>query len=98
MVKDADRIATEIKTINGLRNADVLFLQEVVREGEASVADAVAVRLGRFVAFASPEGRSTLGGLAILSRYPLRDLRIHPLKPQNLVFRSRKRIALAATI
>ena len=98
MVNDADHIANEIKATNGLRDADVLFLQEVVREGEANVADAVAVRLGRFVAFASPEGRSTLGGLAILSRYPLRDLRIHPLKPQNLVFRSRKRIALAATI
>jgi endonuclease/exonuclease/phosphatase family metal-dependent hydrolase len=98
MVRDADRIATEIKATAGLRDADILFVQEVVREGESSVADTVAVRLGRFVAFASPEGRSTVGGLAILSRYPLRDLRIHPLKPQNLVFRSRKRIALAATI
>ena len=98
MVKDVDLIVNEIKRTERLRDADVLFFQEVVREGDASIADAVAVRLGRFIAFASPEGRATLGGLAILSRYPLRDQRVHPLKPQNLVFRSRKRIALAATI
>ena len=98
MVKDPDIIANEIKDTPSLKDSDVLFLQEVVRDGETSVADAVAVRLGRFIAFASPEGRGTFSGLAILSRYPLRDQRVHPLKPQNLVFRSRKRIALAATI
>jgi endonuclease/exonuclease/phosphatase family metal-dependent hydrolase len=38
------------------------------------------------------------GGLAVLSRYPLLDQRTYKLKPQNLIFRSRKRIALAVTI
>jgi endonuclease/exonuclease/phosphatase family metal-dependent hydrolase len=98
MVKDADTIASQIRAAPGVKDADVLFLQEVVRDGEKSIAEDVAVRLGRFTAFASPDGTGTFSGLAILSRYPLSDQRIHPLKPQNLIFRSRKRIALAVTI
>lgn len=98
MEKNPEVIAREIRTTPTLDDADILFLQEVVRDGDSTVADEVSVRLKRFVAFASPDGRNTFGGLAILSRYPLQDLRIHPLKPQNLVFRSRKRIALAATV
>jgi endonuclease/exonuclease/phosphatase family metal-dependent hydrolase len=98
MVKDAETIVRNLRAAPGLNDADILFLQEVVRDGSKSVADDVAVRLGRFIAFASPDGIGTVGGLAILSRYPVRDHRIHPLKPQNLIFRSRKRIALAVTI
>ena len=36
-------------------------------------------------------------GLAILSRYPLRDIQVQPLKHFDLRYRSRTRIALAAT-
>jgi endonuclease/exonuclease/phosphatase family metal-dependent hydrolase len=98
MVEDAGVIAREIGDAANLRNADVVLFQEVVNQNHTSVAEAVARQLGRHVVFASPDGLLTKGGLAILSRYPLADQRVHKLKPQNLVFRSRKRIALAATV
>jgi endonuclease/exonuclease/phosphatase family metal-dependent hydrolase len=98
MVEDAETIAREVGAAPNLRDADVIFLQEVVGKGESSVAQEIARRLERHVAFASPDGLLTKGGLAILSRYPLLDQRTFKLLPQNLVFRSRKRIALAATI
>jgi endonuclease/exonuclease/phosphatase family metal-dependent hydrolase len=98
MVEDPNVIAQEIRTAPNLSNADVLLLQEVVNQNHTSVAEAVARQLGREAAFASPDGVLTKGGLAILSRHPIADQRVHQLKPQNLVFRSRKRIALAATI
>jgi endonuclease/exonuclease/phosphatase (EEP) superfamily protein YafD len=98
MEEDPNVIAQEIRTAPNLRDADVIFFQEVVNQNHTSVAEAVARQLGRRVAFASPDGVLTKGGLAILSRHPMADQRVHKLKPQNLVFRSRKRIALAVTV
>jgi len=45
----------------------------------------------------SPAARSTDLGLAILSRFPLRDIHIEPLKTYDLRFHSRARFALLAT-
>jgi endonuclease/exonuclease/phosphatase family metal-dependent hydrolase len=47
--------------------------------------------------FASPDGGNTSSGVAILSRFPLSDTTIHNVTQVNLVFRSRKRVLLAAT-
>ncbi|HYO84522.1 MAG TPA: endonuclease/exonuclease/phosphatase family protein, partial [Bryobacteraceae bacterium] len=47
---------------------------------------------------AAPDGPNSRSGLAVLSRYPVADQRVYRLKPQNLLFRSRSRIALAVTI
>jgi endonuclease/exonuclease/phosphatase family metal-dependent hydrolase len=93
-------IAAEIGRLPALRDADVLLLQEVVRtpKDEPSIAEQLALRLGRVATFVSPDGTTTRMGLAILTRTALRDVRQHALKPQNLIFRSRKRCALAGTV
>ena len=96
---NADTIVRELRTATGVRDASILFTQEVVREKETepSVADEVARRLGWRYEFAAPDGGRSESGVAIFSRLPLKDVRIRPLKPQNLIFRSRKRILIAAT-
>lgn len=99
MSTDTASIARELSAHDSLRQADLLFVQEVVRERPQaeSVAEQLARLLGKEVAFSSPDEGRTQGGLAILASVPLRDVRTIRLQPQNLIFRSRKRIALAAT-
>jgi endonuclease/exonuclease/phosphatase family metal-dependent hydrolase len=99
MVKDADSIIRQINAARGLSDADVLLFQEVVSErGKPSVAEEIAARLNRYVIFASPDGETTKSGIAIVSRLPLLDRETYKLKQQNLIFRSRARVALAATV
>lgn len=98
MVTDADAIVKELRTKPDIVNADVLLLQEVVVKDDAAVAERVAGLLGRHFVAASPDGRNSHGALAILSKFPLEHPSTHKLKPQNLIFRSRNRIALAATM
>lgn len=82
----------------GVRDADLLLLQEVASlNGGPSTAAKLAAELGRHVVWTpAAEGVDDLG-LAILSRWPLVDSKVQPLKPYNLAFRSRPRIALSAT-
>lgn len=93
-VTDVDTIVRE------LRPADVLLFQEVVRASDntASVAEQVAAKLGLNVEFASPDGGRTESGIALLSRFPLTDVKLHKVTQVHLVFRSRRRILLAATV
>lgn len=84
------------------RTVDVLLLQEVGQvstDGRVFAAE-LAARLGFAFAFASsiPYENGHSQGLAILSRYPLEDVSVHPLTHFRLRFRSRCRIALAATV
>lgn len=84
------------------RGVDVLLLQEVgdrAADGASFVA-ALSDRLGYHFAYAAAYrlGDTETQGLAILSRYPLDDLRTYPLRYHRLRFRSRCRIALAATV
>lgn len=99
MVTDSDAIVKEISEHPVLRDADVFLMQEVVEtKDHRSVADEIGAKLGRSVEFASPEdvgGPATFSGIAILSKSTLADRVVKPLPRQNLVFRSRKRIALA---
>jgi endonuclease/exonuclease/phosphatase family metal-dependent hydrolase len=99
-VTAVDVIAREIETKPTLLQADVLLLQEVVRatDRQPSVAELLANRLGRNVLFASPDGNTTFSGVSILSPGPLSGTRVIPLRNFNLIFRTRKRIALAATV
>jgi endonuclease/exonuclease/phosphatase family metal-dependent hydrolase len=84
------------------RSVDVLLLQEVGNEtndGAAFIAS-LSRQLGLGVAYA-PATRFENGsaqGLAIVSRYPLNDVNAQPLARYQLRFRSRCRIALAATV
>lgn len=83
-----------------LRRADVLLLQEVVDGAQYHIASEVASALGFQVLFApafqlNPQFKE---GLAILSRYPLRDSQIIHMPVNDLHFHTRIRIGLAATV
>jgi endonuclease/exonuclease/phosphatase family metal-dependent hydrolase len=83
-----------------LRRADVLLLQEVVDSPENHIAAEVASALGFQVLFApafqlNPKFKE---GLAILSRYPLRDSQVIHMPVNDLHFHTRIRIGLAATV
>src|SRR5690242_16445761 len=86
------RITSEISASPVLRGADLFLLQEV----HDGTADELGRRLGMRVA-RSPEAP---GGyeveLAILSKYPLREVRVRHLNQYNLVFHTRSRYALTA--
>jgi endonuclease/exonuclease/phosphatase family metal-dependent hydrolase len=88
------RIAGELKSIAALREADVYLLQEVEPR---STADQLAASMGLRVVGSTEAAELPNLGLAILSRYPLRDVRVRPLPRYDLVFRSRSRFALSAT-
>jgi len=94
-----DRILTDLKAHPALAGADVLLLQEVKQDaGERQcIAEQLASNLGLQVAYSPSATGITDQGLAILSRYPLKDIRVRPLKRHDLGFRSRVRIALSAT-
>jgi endonuclease/exonuclease/phosphatase family metal-dependent hydrolase len=83
------------------RSVDILLLQEVGHpsiDGEAFVA-ALSGRLGFHAVYAPADLVSDVHtqGLAIVSRYPLDQVRVDALKHHRLRFKSRCRIALAAT-
>jgi endonuclease/exonuclease/phosphatase family metal-dependent hydrolase len=100
MEKDSRTILRDLGKAPIVRDADLLLLQEVVHSeaDRHGVAGEVARALNRHVVFA-PEGPGVYNrGLAILSRYPIRDTRVHTLRAFNLRFHKRLRFALAATI
>ncbi len=94
----AGRVLREFRSTPALRDADVFLLQEV-REGpgQACVAARLGSALGLHVAYAPAGPGITDQGLAILSRFPLRDIQIRSLKVFDLRFHTRARFALAAT-
>ena len=97
---DVAGLARAIRTNPHLRDADVLLLQEIEKhpgdDRAARLADALSLNL--VYAPARIEGDGT-HGLAILSRYPLKDLEVLRLKKYDLGFRgTRRRIAMAATV
>lgn len=95
---DCDRMVRALDSAPRLRQADLLLLQEVVNaDGQANTAGDLARRLGYFAAFAAaPDAYDQ--GLALVSRYPIRDVSVQPLKKYDLGSRSRSRFALAATV
>lgn len=96
---DAARVLNEVRAVPVVRDAEILLLQEVTQApgGEQTLAARLAAAMDRHVAY-SPAGPGVFDqGLAILSRYPLSDVSVRPLKIYDLGFRSRKRLVLAAT-
>jgi endonuclease/exonuclease/phosphatase family metal-dependent hydrolase len=96
------RIADALATWTRDRSVDVLLLQEVGHasgDGETFMS-ALNALLGAGFAYAPADlvGNGHTQGLAIVSRYPLRDIRVHRLDYFRLRFRSRCRIALAAIV
>ena len=96
---DAARVLRELQSVPEVRDAGILLLQEVTKApGEQQgMAARLAAALDRRVAFAPAAPGVFDQGLAILSRYPLTDVHVRALKTYDLGFRSRKRVALAAT-
>jgi endonuclease/exonuclease/phosphatase family metal-dependent hydrolase len=95
---DAGEVVETISDTSRLRDADVFLFQEVTSGKQtSSIADEIASRLGYFSAFeASPSADDQ--GLALVTRYPVADVQISPLKACNLRFRNRNRFALMATL
>jgi endonuclease/exonuclease/phosphatase family metal-dependent hydrolase len=97
------RIADVLMEWTHQRTLDVLLLQEVgekSNDGARFAAD-LAERLGFHVAYAPANrlgGTDSTQGLAIVSRYPLGDVRVDLLKYKALRFKSKCRIALSATV
>jgi endonuclease/exonuclease/phosphatase (EEP) superfamily protein YafD len=95
---DVPAIARELSTQKSLQDFDLLLLQEVAGQTkETSVAEALASKLGYHVVAFPSSPAAPDQGLAILSKYPLDDIKIIPLKRYNLKFHSRVRFAIAAT-
>jgi endonuclease/exonuclease/phosphatase family metal-dependent hydrolase len=95
------RIADALAAWVQQRAIDVLLLQEVgptVRDGEAFT-KTMSARLGFHAVYAPAYSSETyMQGLAIMSRYPLREVRADLLNYNRLRFRSRCRNALTATV
>lgn len=85
-----------------LHAADVLLLQEIEShpsEGASRTRRlAEALGLNYVYAPARPTEDGGTHGLAILSRFPLSDIEVLPLKQYNLRYNTRRRIALGATV
>jgi endonuclease/exonuclease/phosphatase family metal-dependent hydrolase len=99
-VTESQEIVRQLTAAPHVRNATVLLLQEVAHaQGRpTSVADEIAASLKMNVAYA-PAGPGVADqGLAVLSRYPLRDIRIVPLCRYDLLWHSRARFALSVTV
>jgi endonuclease/exonuclease/phosphatase family metal-dependent hydrolase len=92
-VTEVDQIARE------LRPADIYLFQEVVRTSgdRPSVAEDIARKLGWNVQFGAAVSGATESGIAVVSRFPLRDPQVYKIAPVNLIFRSRQRALLAVT-
>lgn len=100
MEHDAHVVLRDIEAAPAVRNADVLLFQEAVNSAASTegVPGTVARSLGMRVVF-SPAGPGVYDrGLAILSRYPIRDPHVIKLEVYNLRFHNRSRFALGATI
>jgi len=97
---DVPGLARAIRGNPRLNQADILLIQEIEShpgdDRAARLAEALSLNL--VYAPARIEGDGT-HGLAILSRYPMKDLEVLRLKKYDLGFRgTRRRIAMAATV
>ena len=96
---NADKMLHALESAPRLRQADLFLLQEVAdRDGKTNAAEDVARGLGYFAAFAAAAPGVHDQGLAVVSRYPIHDVQIRPLKKYDLGSRTRSRFALAATV
>ena len=94
-----DAIAAALAASEALAGADLVTMQEVRAHGGCSAACAAAARLGLTSVYAPGhlEGPGT-EGVALLSRWPVRDVEVIELPRVHVVWNSARRVALAATI
>jgi len=100
--RDVGLLAQSLKSNPALRDADVFLLQEIESyAGEGSSrARKLAEALGLNYVYAPARSTRSGGthGLAILSRYPLSEIEVVPLPHNDLGAKTRRRIALGATV
>ena len=99
--RDGHAIVTALREAGSFERADVMLFQEVVRPREGGGAvDDVARVLDMQVAYARGfvlrSGEQE--GLAVLSRYPIVETRVIALQHNDLLWKSRRRVALAVTL
>lgn len=96
------QLAENIRQSAELAHADVFLIQEIEdypSEGTSRTARlAAALKLNYVYAPARATDTGGTHGLAILSRYPVRDVTVIPLPQYNLRYNIRRRIALAVTL
>lgn len=96
---DGVEIARALRSDPQTRDADLVLMQEVSSFGDCSAACAAGKELGFASLFAPGHQQDGgLSGVAILSRWPLRDAQVIELPYQYAVVNSARRVALAATI
>lgn len=98
-VTSSSEIVRQLRATPRVRDADVLLLQEVAHAPghKGSVADEIAAQLKMNVVYAPAAPGVADQGLAIMSRYPLREVRVTPLCRYDLLWHSRTRFALSVT-
>jgi endonuclease/exonuclease/phosphatase family metal-dependent hydrolase len=97
--QDCDTVMRDLRKAPRLLQADILLLQEVVeRKGQPSIAHQVASHLGYSVAYSAEMTDVEDRGLAVLSRYPINDTRVQPLRRYDLRFHSRNRFFIGTTV
>ncbi|MGH8526499.1 MAG: endonuclease/exonuclease/phosphatase family protein [Gammaproteobacteria bacterium] len=96
-----ERVIGELRRLQQRLELDILLLQEVDQEpgNQGLLVARVAEALGHYCVFAPADlwRNGGLHGLAILSRWPLAEIEVVPLRQFNLRFRKRCRIGLAVT-
>lgn len=99
---DMEDILDDFQRLQLFKGADIVFLQEVVHsEGNQTVLQTLVDRLQLHAFFATssePRIDGVQEGIAILSRRPVQDAAAFDLNRFGLHFRSRCRLALAATV
>ncbi len=99
---DGEMVLSELGRHDALRRADMFLLQEVHGEPRQSRAfiDGLSRSLGLPFVHVPDDARLAAkgGGLAVISRFALKETAVISLKHFNLVYRSRERIALAQTV
>ena len=98
--KNLERILIEWRAHPAIWNSDVMLLQEVAHftEDRPSIAQRLAKEMNRYVVSVPSIPNRDVDGLAIISRYPLTDLKVTQLQHNNMVFHTRNRITMAATV
>lgn len=94
-----DNVMRDLQKAPRLVKADILLLQEVMEhDGEPSIAHQIAKRLGYSVAYSPEVAGVSDRGLAVLSRYPISETEIKPLRRYDMHFRSRSRFSIGTTV
>ncbi len=99
---DGERVFRELGRFETLRRADIFLLQEVHGDPRRSreFIDGLSRSLGLPYVHVPDDARLAIkgSGLAVISRFALKETAVISLKYFNLVYRSRERIALAQTV